>query len=210
MRTLRLFLIFICLWIPLAGAEGAESHTVTVRYVIDGDTVVLSDGRHLRYIGIDAPEIAHDGMPAEPFAEASRRFNQELVSGVNIRLELEEERKDRYGRLLSHLRLPDGRLAAEALLAAGLAHCLPNRPNTQYAEKFLELQQEAMDHGRGKWHRWQKVPGPFAGNRQSLRVHRENCPFGRRIGQRNRVRFASLWQAFHEGYAPCKVCLGGN
>ena len=31
-----------------------------VRWINDGDTVVLDDGRHVRYIGMNAPEIEHE------------------------------------------------------------------------------------------------------------------------------------------------------
>jgi endonuclease YncB( thermonuclease family) len=31
----------------------------SVKWISDGDTIVLNDGRHVRYIGINAPEIAH-------------------------------------------------------------------------------------------------------------------------------------------------------
>ncbi|TFG38487.1 MAG: thermonuclease family protein, partial [Syntrophobacterales bacterium] len=39
-------------------AEGASAGPwVTVKRVVDGDTVQLSDGRSVRYIGVNAPEI---------------------------------------------------------------------------------------------------------------------------------------------------------
>jgi hypothetical protein len=35
--------------------------------------------RHVRYIGINAPEIAHDNHKAEPFGYAAKKYNQSLV-----------------------------------------------------------------------------------------------------------------------------------
>ncbi|MGD2038075.1 MAG: hypothetical protein PVH28_09340, partial [Desulfobacterales bacterium] len=46
-----------------------------VKWVIDGDTVVLVDGQKVRYIGINAPELAHEDHKAEPYGNASKRFN---------------------------------------------------------------------------------------------------------------------------------------
>jgi len=40
---------------------------VRVRWVDDGDTIVLIDDRRVRYIGINAPEIEHGDQPADPF-----------------------------------------------------------------------------------------------------------------------------------------------
>ena len=39
----------------------------TVKWVTDGDTIVLSNGKRVRYIGINAPEIDHDNHRAQPF-----------------------------------------------------------------------------------------------------------------------------------------------
>ena len=57
-----------------------------VRWVDDGDTVLLADGRRLRYIGINAPEVAYKEKKGEPFGEAAkdravdrlRPFNRQL------------------------------------------------------------------------------------------------------------------------------------
>ena len=39
---------------------------VEVARVVDGDTVRLRDGRSVRLIGINAPELAHNGRTTEP------------------------------------------------------------------------------------------------------------------------------------------------
>lgn len=46
---------------------------VAVRQVLDGDTVRLGDGRSVRLIGINAPELGRKGRPSEPYAEAARQ-----------------------------------------------------------------------------------------------------------------------------------------
>ncbi|MBF3305298.1 thermonuclease family protein, partial [Pseudomonas aeruginosa] len=53
---------------------------VEVARVVDGDTVRLRDGRSVRLIGINAPELAHNGRTTEPFAEAAKQRLQALVS----------------------------------------------------------------------------------------------------------------------------------
>ena len=49
---------------------------VRVKWVVDGDTVVLQDGRHVRYIGIDTPEIDHKNQRAEPLGYEAMAFNR--------------------------------------------------------------------------------------------------------------------------------------
>ncbi len=79
-----------------------------VRWVVDGDTVVLADGRHVRYIGIDTPEIDHAKQQAEPLAYGARSVNRQLVEGQSVRLEYDRETTDRYGRTLAYVYRGDG------------------------------------------------------------------------------------------------------
>jgi endonuclease YncB( thermonuclease family) len=81
-----------------------QSITCTaVRYVIDSDTVVLADGRHVRLIGINAMELGHDGAPDQPYAtEARDRLGALLAkSGGQVRLVTGKEQYDVHGRTLT-------------------------------------------------------------------------------------------------------------
>src|SRR5574341_2058663 len=68
-----------------------------VKQVYDGDTVLLEDGRRVRYLGINAPEFR------EPFYLKAKRFNESLVLGREIRLEFDVERADAFDRLLAYV-----------------------------------------------------------------------------------------------------------
>ena len=212
MRRRLLHIAFVTVWVALAALCWADTNmaTVRVRFVIDGDTIVLADGRTVRYIGIDAPEIDHDGRGGEPFGDEARRFNEKLVEGSPVRLEFDRERRDRYGRLLAHVFTADGRSVAEAILAAGLAHVLPKKPNLKHGRRLLDVQRLAMERGVGKWKNGQGAGEAYLGNRNSMRFHRPDCPFALRIAQRHRVSFDSRYAAFYAGYAPCRACLGGG
>ena len=50
----------------------AESGSRVV-LVFDGDTVMLGDHRRIRYIGINAPEVAHENQKAEPWAAEAKK-----------------------------------------------------------------------------------------------------------------------------------------
>ena len=60
----KLCLLLVIFIIVLAGMVSAKAF-VLVQHVSDGDTIVLSDGRRVRYIGINSPELAKESGPAE-------------------------------------------------------------------------------------------------------------------------------------------------
>ena len=123
---------------------------VDVAHVHDGDTVKLTDGRKLRLIGINTPEIGHDGDLPEPLALKARQVLKALV-GQDRRLALRYgiDQKDRYGRLLAHAYLPDGRNVQELLLQQGLAVAVVVAPNLANVDCYFAAEQRA--DGKGVW-----------------------------------------------------------
>ncbi len=194
--------LFALLWFPLLVHGGSE-----VRFVYDGDTVVLEDGRRVRYLGIDAPEMGFEGEQPEFLAESARSFNENAVLGVPVRLEFDRERKDHHGRWLAYVHLPDGRMLNAELLRRGLARVLAVRPNLEHFDRLVEVQREAMRNRAGVWSREVPGGGPWVGSRRSHRFHRPECPYAGRIHPENRVRFETRRSAFWEGYSPCSGCL---
>jgi endonuclease YncB( thermonuclease family) len=181
----------------------------TVRWVDDGDTVVLIDDRRIRYIGIDAPEIAHGDQKAQPHGYSARNYNKRLVYKKKVRLEHESQRIDRHGRILAYVFLGNRLFVNKELIRRGYAYYLPQRRPIRYAREFLQAQREAMSARRGIWKNWQEK-GRFrgyVGNRVSKRYHLRTCLFGKQIAKKNRIFFSSRWEAFWGGYAPGKRCL---
>ena len=177
-----------------------------VPWVDDGDTVVLSDGTRVRYIGINAPEIAHEDRPAERFGSEARAFNAKLVYHKKVRLELDRERKDQYGRLLAYVFLEDGTFVNAELVKSGYAYYLFRTPNAKYAQLLLRLQREAMAKRVGLWKGFPDQRGYYAGNSRSKRFHHPDCPFGKMISSKNRIVFRTKYDAVWAVYAPCKRC----
>jgi endonuclease YncB( thermonuclease family) len=150
-QAVSAFLLLLLLSTAPVGSTAAADLTVKVRDVIDGDTVVLDDGRKVRYLGINAPE------QGQPNAREAMNVNRRLVSGVVVRLEFDQVREDRHGRLLAYIHHHDT-LVNEQLLADGLAHVFTMPPNTRYAERFLRAQQRAKAAKKGMW---KAVRGPL-------------------------------------------------
>lgn len=78
----------------------AVGEMTNVTYIIDGDTIEVAGGRRVRYIGVNAPEIAHPGTKEECFGVIATDENKSLVSGKTVRLVSDVVDKDVYGRLL--------------------------------------------------------------------------------------------------------------
>jgi len=178
-----------------------------VKWVVDGDTVVLNNGQKLRYIGINAPELEHDGHKAEPYGDEARQFNASRVNRKKVRLEFDKERNDQYGRLLAYVFLKDNAFVNAEILSNGYAYLLYHRPNIRHHSVLLQSQRLAMSAKKGIWRKWTEPRNNYVANKRSRRFHLPTCPFGKRIKPQNRVVFRKQWEAFWEGYAPAKRCI---
>lgn len=133
--------------------------TVRVQRVIDGDTLRLADGRRVRLIGINTPELGRPGRPAEPFAEAARERLRQLVfaNGGQVSLVAGIQAVDHYGRTLAHAYDTRGDNWAARLLADGLGFWVAVAPNLALVDCLALAEREARKAGRGLWRRprWQ-------------------------------------------------------
>ena len=205
-KHLCIFIFTGCCY--LIGIQNAVAESwYTVRWVADGDSIVLENGRQIRYIGINAPEIEHEDRKAEPFGEKAKAINKNYVLHQSVRLEFDREKKDRYGRTLAYVYLRNGLFINAEMVSRGAAYFLYIRPNTRYMELFINEQQSAMHSRKGLWQNWRETKAEYIGNKRSRRFHLPACPHARRIKSINRVRFYKKWDAFLTGYAPAKRCL---
>ncbi|NQT46043.1 MAG: thermonuclease family protein [Candidatus Omnitrophica bacterium] len=128
---------------------------VYVSHVVDGDTVELSNGEKVRYIGIDTPELRkrkgsgwiYDPMP---YAEEAKDFNRKLVEGKDVRLRFDVQKRDKYGRILAYVYQNDIMVNIE-MVRQGYAMIYTYPPNVKYVEDFLIAQKEARENNRGLW-----------------------------------------------------------
>jgi len=130
-----------------------------VAYVYDGDTVRLKDGRHIRLIGINTPELAHKGKTKqrspekdEPLAQEARQAVIRLIKpSARIGLQFGPDREDRYHRGLAHVFLADGSSLEAHLLEMGLATTISIPPNVVRLDCYLEAEKTAEKRGAGIW-----------------------------------------------------------
>jgi endonuclease YncB( thermonuclease family) len=111
--------------------------------VPDGDSLVVMRGGvgiEVRLDGIDSPELA------QAFGKKAKSFTSGLVFGRAVRLV--GKGKDRYGRELAEVFLPDGRSLNRELVAAGYAWWYRKYSTDSNLEA---LEQTARKARRGLW-----------------------------------------------------------
>lgn len=178
-----------------------------VKFVCDGDTIILESGEKVRYLGIDAPEIAHDKSEADCFGEHARKVNSDLVLHKHVTLQYDQEKIDQHGRLLAYVILPGGKCANAEMLRAGCAFVFRPVQDFRRLQEFLLLQKEAFRQHQGMWGACAVKPEKsYTGNRGTFVFHRPDCPLGRKIAAARRVSFTDRWAGLEQGYRPCRMC----
>lgn len=138
--------------IPLATVAPtgmAEDEIVVVKRVIDGDTIDLVDGRRVRYIGINAPEVTGQNGKTCFNREATAK-NKMLVEGKTIRLQKDISDTDKYDRLLRYVWEGDT-FVNEVLIKEGFAHASTFPPDVLYKDVFLSAEKQARMEMVGLW-----------------------------------------------------------
>lgn len=136
----------------IAGAQPAPLQGTVVR-IVDGDTIhvqLAARVEKVRYIGVNTPEVHHPRKGEEPGGREAAQVNRDLVEGKRVRLELDVQSRDRYGRLLAYVWVGDTMINAE-LVRLGYAQVMTVPPNVRYQSLFLKLQRDAREAARGLW-----------------------------------------------------------
>ncbi|WP_160105289.1 thermonuclease family protein [Pseudomonas izuensis] len=144
------------IWLSVAQAfcpaPGALT-SVAVQRVVDGDTLRLVDGRSVRMIGLNTPELGKKGRSDEPFAVAARKRLEALVAASDGRVGLlpGKESQDHYGRTLAHVYSADGANLEAQMLAEGLGFLVAIAPNVDLVGCQQAAERSARQAGLGVW-----------------------------------------------------------
>jgi len=139
----------------------ADGQRATVTSVVDGDTIrvrVLEAGdlpedrtEQVRLPALDAPETVHPSQPVGCGGPEASAFVTDLLEGETVRLERDRKDRDRYGRAIRYVRLEDGHLADELIVAAGHARAKLYDADDRYYPEMVAAEEAARDAGRGLW-----------------------------------------------------------
>jgi len=128
-----------------------QSRWVEVAYVYDGDTFRTVRGEKVRLLGINTPEVAHNTEPGQAFGKQARKRLVQLLQGETVRLRMDRDARDNYGRLLAQVWLRDGTWINALLLREGLAHVYTFAPNFHWTSALLEAETIARQAKKGIW-----------------------------------------------------------
>jgi micrococcal nuclease len=136
----------------VVAVNAMEGDTARVVRVIDGDTFDASiEGvvQRVRLLNVDTPETKDPDEAVQCLGpEASQYLTTLLAEGDTVTLTYDEERYDRYGRLLAGVDKDDLFVNAE-IARQGLGVAVQYPPNDRYYDEVLEAQQEAETQQAG-------------------------------------------------------------
>jgi endonuclease YncB( thermonuclease family) len=141
-------LVFVAL-LTLPLACGGRP-TANVAQVLDGDTIVLEDGRHVRLVQLDAPET-HEG---ECYAQTAKRVLERLLPrGTAVRIETDPalDTVDRYGRTLAYVERNGTNMNLELVRAGAASPYFFHGDRGRYATQLLQAAGKAEHESRGLW-----------------------------------------------------------
>ena len=124
--------------------------------VVDGDTIVLNDGRKVRLIGVDTPESKHPNKPVEYFSKEAADYLTKQIEGKPIRLEYDSanagrNNKGKYGRTLAYV-YNDGKLINKEIIKNGYGRAYTKYPyDTNMKSEFYAAEIFARESGKGMW-----------------------------------------------------------
>jgi micrococcal nuclease len=131
------------LWYSDNSDSGLYEQALVTR-VIDGDTVELADGRHVRYLGVDTPEVG------DYYADEATARNRGLVEGKTIELQRGSRDQDEYGRLLRYVYV-NGVFVNAELVVEGYGTAYIFDPDDRYSQVLVQLEQYARMKELGLW-----------------------------------------------------------
>lgn len=125
---------------------------ILVKQITDGDTIILEDDSRVRLIGIDAPELKHEGLniKQECYGAESKDYLKSLIEGKRINLEKDRTDLDRYGRKLRYIYY-NSTLVNDIIVKNGYAKSYPYPPDIKYQPILDASQQLAKTNKIGMW-----------------------------------------------------------
>lgn len=141
-RTLRTILPTLAV---LLAAACNDADTCVVTSVTDGDTFRCGETR-VRLIGIDAPERGQFGG-----REATAQLRSLVAPGTTVRLEMDADSVDRYGRTLAYVYTRRGVLVNLEMARTGYALQATYPPNVRHVDEIRSAVQQARESGAGLW-----------------------------------------------------------
>jgi|GEM_PF-945697 endonuclease YncB( thermonuclease family) len=196
----------------------AEETAVCTK-VVDGDTIYLSNGKKVRFVGVNTPEKGTAGY------KASKNFVSKLCLNKEVSINVDDKKyTDKYGRTLAVV-IVGGKNLNEMLLKEGLAEVMYIPPSefspyvwagnsTSSASASTGTSSSNVATGSASTSEVVRSTsasdsvssGSYIGNSNSFKFHTAGCSEVDRMSDKNKVYFSSKSDAINSGYVGCKKC----
>lgn len=144
-------------WFSFASktAESSQPGLYAIDHFIDGDTIAVNmNGKveSIRFIGVDTPETHKPNTPVQCYGPQAAAFTKATIGNGRVRLASDalSTDRDRYGRLLRYVYLPNGTLLDELLIQKGYGFAYVYFPFTK-SKQFLADERAAQASKTGLW-----------------------------------------------------------
>lgn len=201
-----------------------------VLYAHDGDTIwVKIDGKKekVRFVGVNTPEVAKDGNPAEFMAEEAKNYTEEILKDKEIYLERDISDRDKYDRLLRYIWLEkplsnpelsdiENKTLNGILVKEGYAYANYYKPDIKYHNFLKDLEKSAKNNKNGIWSerktnkdsrkKDEKIDESYLikGNKNSKVYHLPEWPSYDTVKDKNAVYFENEKEAKEAGFRPAR------
>jgi len=130
--------------------DPTDETTARVERVVDGDTIRLTDGRRIRLVQIDAPEVSDNECYAQEATAALKRLTP---PGTQVQLEADPalDDHDRFGRLLRYVIVDDANANLRLVEDGAASVWFFDGDRGRYAGRFLSAATVARAERRGLW-----------------------------------------------------------
>ncbi|HVO86249.1 MAG TPA: thermonuclease family protein [Candidatus Binatia bacterium] len=141
-----------------SGVKSAQQNQpglYAIDHFIDGDTIAVNMNgsvETIRMIGVDTPETHRPKTPVQCYGPVAANYTKSLIGSNRVRLQADnlDTNRDRYGRLLRYVYLPDGRLVEDQLIARGYGFAYTLFP-FEKKPQFVAKQAAAKQANVGLW-----------------------------------------------------------
>ena len=157
-------------WLKDAGQTAQQNNPglYTVNHYVDGDTIAVNMNGSveiIRFIGVDTPETHKPNTPVQCYGPDAAAHTKQVISKFGkVRLEADplDTNRDRYGRLLRYVYLPDGTLLDEQIIKQGFGFAYLSFPFSKKVQ-FAADQTAARTAKLGLWGKCHPIVNQYGG-----------------------------------------------
>ncbi|HSX18226.1 MAG TPA: thermonuclease family protein [Candidatus Saccharimonadales bacterium] len=127
----------------------------SINHFVDGDTIAVNMNgavETVRMIGVDTPETHKPNTPVQCYGPQAADYTKSLINSNKVRLQADplDTNRDRYGRLLRYVYLPNGTMVETSLIYNGYGFAYTQFPfgkSAEFKRMSKQPKQEARDYG---------------------------------------------------------------